>query len=147
MKLHPQLVQHLKFATKTITFTGAANLGQAGTNATIFTVTGQVLVVAISTFCTTNLAEAAPTSTVALGVVNATGLFVNATSATTINVGEFWHGTTPVANGEALPAAVKDIAITQDIVIASAAQNTTAGVLEIYCYWMPLSAGSILLAA
>lgn len=137
----------LNLATKTLTFTGAANLGQAATNATLFTVTGEVLVAAIVPFCTVLLDEAAPTATVSLGVTGSTALFIAATNSVDIDANEFWVDSAPDANGIAVPAALKDIAITDNILVANAAQNTTSGSIRFDVYWMPLSAGSSLVAA
>ena len=46
--------------------------------------------------------------------------------------------------GVALPAALKDIIITDDIVVAAATQNTNAGVIRFDCYYMPLSSNGAL---
>src|SRR3990167_4013531 len=109
-------VRHLlRRETKSVTFTGAANLGAVGA-VPLFTVTGEVLVRAIAGFCTTNLTEAAPTATLALGVTGSTALFVAATTATAIDANLFWVDTVPDANGGALPAACKDILITDNII-------------------------------
>ncbi len=134
-----------RLATKTLTFTGAANFGQSTTNAAIFTVTGEVRIVSISGWCVTDLAGVA--STVSLGVTSSVALFIAATTATTVDTGLFWVSATPTANGIALPAACKDIIITDNIVIASATQDTTGGVLRIDVFWLPLSSDAALVAA
>ena len=125
---------------KSVTFTGAAGAGATGTPVTFFTVTGEVLVVALVPFCTSNLGEAAPTATLALGVTGSTSLFIAATNSVDIDANEFWVDTVPDANGIALPAALKDIVITDNIIATPAAQNTNAGVLRITCIYIPLSA-------
>ena len=135
----------LSFVTKTMTYTGATNLGAVG-NANIFNITGRVIVVALSAYCTTSLGEAAPGSaTISLGVTSSTALFIPATTALDIDANEFWLDTTPDAFGLALPATLKDIVIfgvTSDNWItnqvATAAIN--AGVIVYECWWMPLSA-------
>lgn len=132
---------------KIITFTGAANLGQAGTNASIFTVTGEVLIIALVPFCTTDLTEALATATVSLGVTGSTALFIAATNSVDIDANEFWVDATPDANGIALPAALKDIVITDDVLVACAAQNTNGGVIRFDCYWMPLSDDGLMVPA
>jgi len=147
VKVRPLIAEHLKYATKTITFDGTSGKGLAGTNVPVFDVTGDVIVIVIVPFCSTLLAEAAPTATVSLGVVNAPTLFLAASSATNIDASEFWVITNPSAFSIAVPAALKDIAITQNVVIAPATQNVTAGVLRVDCYWMPLSADGNLVAA
>lgn len=123
---------------KTVTFTGAANLGAVGA-VPIFTVTGEVQVVSLVPFCTTLLTEGAPTSTLALGVTGSTSLFIAATTATDIDANEFWVDATPDANGIALPAALKDIIITDNIIGTVAAQTVASGVIRFTCFWIPLS--------
>ena len=130
---------------KTVTFTGAAGAGAVG-SVSLYTVTGEVLVVALVCICDTDLTEALATATVALGVTSSTALFIAATNSTLIDAGEFWVSTTPTANGIALPAAMKDIVITDDIIITCGAQNTNGGVLRFQLLWMPLSANGAVVA-
>ncbi len=129
-------------ATKTVTFTGAANLGAVG-NVPIFTVTGEVLILYLTPTGTVTLTEAAPTATIALGVTGSTSLFIAATTATLITAGKFWTTTTPVANGVALPAALKDIVITDNIVGTVAAQAVNGGAIRWDVYWTPLSSDGL----
>ncbi len=133
--------------TKTITFDGTVNLGQAASNTTLFTVTGEVLVKAIAGFCTTPLTEGAPTATLSLGVTGAVALFIPATDSVQIDADEFWIDTSPDGNGIALPAGLKDILITDDILIAAAVQDTDGGVLRVDCQWTPMSANGLLVPA
>jgi len=126
-------------ASKTITFTGAANMGNAGENVTIFTVTGEILVLALIPFCTTDLTEAVGTATISLGVTSSVALFIAATDSKEIDANEFWVDTAPDPYGIALPATLKDIPITDNIVAACATQDTDGGVLRFDLYWMPLS--------
>ena len=131
-------------ATKTVTFTGAANLGAVGA-VPYFTVTDEVLVERIVPFCTVSLGEAAINSTIALGVTGSTSLFIAATDAVaTIAANLFWVDTAPDANGVAVPAALKDIAITDNIIATVAVQNVNAGAIRIDVYWRPLSATGLL---
>lgn len=125
---------------KSVTFDGTAGAGATGTPVAFFTVTGEVLVVALVPFCTSNLGEAAPTATLALGVTGSTSLFIAATNSVDIDANEFWVDTAPDPNGIALPAALKDIVITDNIIATPAAQNTNAGTLRITCIYIPLSA-------
>ncbi len=129
----------LKRASMSLTFTGAVNLGQAASNATVFTCTGEVLIVALVPFCTTNLGEAGATATSSLGVTSATTLFIAATNSVDIDANEFWVDSSPDANGIALPAALRDIVITDDIIVANAVTDTDAGVIRFDCYYYPLS--------
>lgn len=134
-----------RLATKTLTFTGAVNFGEASSSAALFTVTGEVLIVYISTLCTVSLTGVA--STVSLGVTGDTDLFVALTTATTIDAGMFWQTTTPTANGIAVNATCKDIVITDNILIESLTQNTDGGAVRVDVLWLPLSSDAVLVAA
>ena len=125
-------------AAKTVTFTGAANLGAVGA-VPLFTVTGEVLIVRLVPFCTTLLTEALATATLALGVTGSTSLFIAATTAVDIDANEFWVDTAPDANGVALPAALQNIVITDNIIGTVAAQAVNGGVLRLDCHWIALS--------
>ena len=128
----------LRYVSKSITFNGAAGTGAVGA-VPIFTVTGEVLICVLVPFCTTDLTEGAPTATLALGVTGSTSLFLAATTATAIDANEFWITTTPPANGFALPAAFKDIAITDNIIGTVATQSVASGVIRFDLWYLPLS--------
>lgn len=132
---------------KTMTYATGAGTGTAGTPIPLFTITGQVQVVGISAFCTTNLTESGATATIALGITGSTSLFVAATNAVDIDANEFWIDATPDAAGVALPAGGKDIIIGADIINTVAVANVTAGVIRYVVYFVPLSSGAGLVAA
>ncbi len=135
---------------KTITFDGTGNLGQTGTAATFFTVTGEVMIVALVPICTGNLTlDGVPTDgTLALGITGSTALFVAATNVLDININTFWVDTVPDANGVLIPAALKDIAITDDIIATSAGtDNCNGGSLRIDVYWRKLGSTSLVVPA
>lgn len=136
-------------ASKTIAFTGAANLGAIG-NVPLFTVTGEVVVEKLVPFCTEDLVGA--TATITLGVTGkstvAQGpLFIAATTATDIDLNEIWVDTAPDPNGIAIPAALKDIAITDNIVSDVAVAAVTDGTIRLDVYWRPLSANGLVVPA
>ncbi|MDP2325093.1 MAG: hypothetical protein Q8N51_13835, partial [Gammaproteobacteria bacterium] len=118
--------------------------------ASLFTVTGEVLIVFLTPFCTTLLTlDGVPTDgTLALGVTGSPALFVAATDALAIDANEFWVDTAPDPFGVALPAALKDIIITDNIIATSAGtDNCNAGVIRFDVYWLPLSSNGSLVAA
>lgn len=132
----------LRVARKTITFTGGAGAGQSASPITIFTITGQVDVSLIMGRCTTSLTSAGG-GTLALGVTGGTTLFIGATTGTTITTtAAIWASTTPNAFGIAAPAALKDIIIMANILGTVGTADITAGVIEVICYYLPLSAGA-----
>lgn len=147
MPLNNVAASDLQRAVKTITFTGAAGLGAVG-NVPLFTVTGRVLVALLSAYCSADLTEAVATATLALGVTNATALFIAATAALSIDNGFIWIDATPAeANGVAVPAGLKDIEITQNIVGTVATQAVNGGTLELVVWWLPLSANAAVVSA
>lgn len=130
------------FASKSITFTGAANLGAVG-NVPLFTITGQVHIKKITGYVTTNLTGA--TATLALGVAGSTSLFIAATVATTmLTTAAWWVSTTATASGIALPAAVQNIVVETNIVGTVAVAAVASGVLRIDVEYLPLSVGATL---
>ena len=126
----------LRVARKTITFDSGSGTGATGA-APLFTVTGEVLVSQVVGYCTTNLAGSS--ATLALGVTGSTSLFIGATTATDIDADEFWVSTTPTANGIALPAAVKDIIVTENIIGTVATAAISGGVMEFTVCWRKIS--------
>lgn len=133
---------------KTITFTGAAGLGAAGGNVTVYTITGRVLLVHFPPpFCTTNLGEAAPTATVSLGTPTNVDDLIGATNSVDIDANEWWSSpTSPVAGDDAELTNTSSIRVlSENIIIACATQNTNAGVLVFQgLYYIPLTAGASL---
>lgn len=125
------------------TIATAALDGGAGSGATgsiaLFTVTGQVLILAIVGFCTENLVSAGG-GTLALGVTGDTDLFIAATTGTDIDADDIWIDAGPDPNGIALPAACKDVIITDNIIGTVATADITDGTIEFYVLWVPLSA-------
>jgi hypothetical protein len=125
---------------KTITFTGAASLGAVGT-VPLWTVTGRILLVDFSSFCTTLLTTTGA-ATLAAGVTGTTGGLVAATTATDIDANEWWVDTAPDTGLVALPAACKDTLISTNIFLTVAAFDISTGVMEFYCHYIPLSSGA-----
>ena len=142
-----------RLATKAITFAGGTGnaIGDhdgTGDPATVFTVTGQVIVRVIAV-CTTDLTFAA-NATIELGTAAATGSLIATTDLTTqaLAAKEIWHDATPDAEIELLSVAGERI-ITDgnDIVLTCGVANTNSGVIEFYCLWMPLSSDGNVVAA
>lgn len=132
--------------SKSITFTGAANLGAVGA-VPLFTVTGEVEILTIVGIVDVDLTEAAPTATLALGVTGSTSLFIGPTTATAMDAGEFWVSTTPTAAGIAIPAALKNIVINANIIGTVASQAVNGGALTVIVRYRPISDDSLVVAA
>ena len=134
---------------KTLTFTGASGFGAVNTSATVYTVTGDVLLHALICKCTTNLSESGATATVSLGTVGQLTRFIGNTNSVDIDADEAWVRATPTPGSIDLPDAMQSVLIVSgdDIVVRCLTQGTTAGVLEFTVFWEPVSAGATLVAA
>ena len=137
------------FVTKrSITFAGGTtdawgDDGGALDGGAVFTVTGAVECRVLGV-CTTNLAGGA---TLEVGITGATAIFMAQTTDTDIDAGELWfNSATPATyfvSGES-EAAADNFPIYvlngNDIILTvSGGANTTSGVVDFYCYWIPLS--------
>lgn len=125
---------------KTITFDGTSGKGAVGTF-DLFTLTGRVVVVSFEAYCGTTVSvDGAGTASMQAGVENDTDLFIPTTQADTIDADEHWLDATPTANGKALAAANKDIAISQNIqgeVTTTDAQKVDGGVVVFTVWYIP----------
>lgn len=133
--------------SKTITFTGLTGAGLAGENVTVYTITGRVAIVSFpAPFCTTSLTEASSTATVSLGTTTTVAAFLAATNSTVIDANEWWDSATDgniIAGSGSDLVASGIVPISNNIVIACAAQNTNGGVLVFNgLQYIPLTAGA-----
>lgn len=97
-----------RHSQKTITFTGAAGGGAAGT-VTVFTLTGRVIVHYVTAYCTADLTTTGA-ATIEFGVTADTDTFIVQTVATAIDVDEWWGDATPAAGSVvvSIPASTVD---------------------------------------
>lgn len=136
------------FASKTITFdggTGDAIGDKDGALATfpIFTVTGDVLVWVFG-ICKTDLVGA---GTLEVGVTgNTAGLLAQIADATTLDANENYLDATPAA-GEGVSPVFHPIGGGLDIEGKVTGTDITAGVIDFYVFWRPLSSDGNVVAA
>ena len=135
-------------AKKIVTFDGATtdawgNDGGALDGGTLFTVTGLVKCIVIGK-CTTSCAGAG--STDEIGITGATNIFMPVTTMTSLDAGHIWlNNATPATYfivGESEAAADNLPIYTlngNDIIMTTKTANTDSGVVELYCYWTPIS--------
>lgn len=129
------------------TYTLSGSAGTQGTK-TVFTISGKVVIRTIVGVCTTTLVSAGG-GTIALGVTGSTAGFIAATTATDLTntagtAPTIWMSATPTLNLLAIPAACKDVAITQNVIFTIATGDITAGVLVIDCWYEPITDGATL---
>ena len=121
---------------KTVTFDGTAGFGAVGTNITIVTITGRVLIRELVMFCTVNLV--APGGTVGMKAL-AGQTIIAATSTNDIDANDFWIDQTPEPESSLVAGLMKDLQISNDLIIEPLTAAVTAGAFEVSIYWMPLS--------
>jgi len=107
---------------------------------TLFTVTGNCLVTVFGV-CDTNLAGAG--ATLEVGVAGNTPGLIAQTTGTDIDDGDIWVDATPGVGVEALPSMqiVNDGA---DIILTIGTAAVTAGKIDFYCLYRPLSDGAVI---
>lgn len=141
--------------TKTLAFTGAANLGQAATASTIWTITGRVLLIYGTAFCTETVVSTINLGTIALGTATATGAFISAHTLTAGDLanGDWWGGNSSDGTDSAGPSldwvgqsvvggGGVATAISENIIVSAATQDITDGTLVFDCFYLPLTAGA-----
>ena len=131
----------VKQALKTITFTGGAGLGAVG-NVPIFTVTGRVYLHRITAHCTVDLTGA--TATLALGTTNQTARFIAATTATDIDVGEWWVDTAPDLGSVDLPDIMQSVLVSENIVGTVAVAAVASGAIVFEVIYEPITSNGAL---
>jgi len=134
--------------SKTMTLAGGTvndpgDFDGTGNPATLFTVTGdvQVMIVAV---CKTTLVGA--TATIEVGVTGATASLLAATTATDLVVNEGWNDATPTL-AEARTPQIHIIGGGLDIKQTVGVANITAGVIDYYCFYRPLSSDGMIESA
>lgn len=113
-----------------------------GNPATLFTVTGDVLV-QVFAVCSVNLTGA--NATIEVGIAANTAALIAQSTATDIDAGHVWIDATP-ATVQALPP-VQVLTNSTNIIQTVATANITAGTLTYYCIWTPLSGNGNVVAA
>jgi len=120
------------------TWTFVENLTGDQAAHTVFTVTGNVLVSCFAV-CDTSIVGA---GTMELGVTgNTAGLIAQIANATTLDDGDVWVDADTAVGVGSIPA-TKVLNDGNDIILTIGTADLTAGVVDIYCLWRPLSSGS-----
>ena len=117
--------------------------GGTGNPATLFTVTGDVLVYLMG-LCKASLIGAA---TLEIGLVGNTAiLLAQIANTTTLDINMNYFDATP-ALGEGQAPVFHPIAGGLDIIQTVGTANITAGEIDYYCFWRPLSADGLVVPA
>lgn len=139
----------LPFTTsKRITFAGGTTNAIGDHDGTldpfpIFTVTGDVEVYVTGMVKTTLVGA----GTLEVGVTDQTaGLIAQVADATTLVANEYWHDATSIL-AEGFTPQIHGIGGGLDIIGTVGTANITAGVIDFYCRWRPLSTDGLVVAA
>ena len=120
---------------KAHTFVNAAGSGAVGT-ISLFTVTGMVYAKVIG-ICNVDLAGAA---TLEVGVTGSTALcLAQIANATTLDAGEIYADNTPAAFKAVSDTVPPENILTTNIFATVGSTNITAGQVDFYCIWRPIS--------
>ena len=140
-----------RHSTQIIAFDGSAGNGAVAAPSTVlvFTITGRVLVHAVTAFCTEDLAGA--TATLALGTTGDTDAFIASTTATDIDANDWWSAASPpaassntladsVTGGITTSQRAKTLSANMFITIATA--DITDGTIVFDVIYTPLTDGA-----
>ena len=116
---------------------------------TIFTVTGDVLVQVFGIVQAVALTSASSTGTLAIGTPEVVAGII---AASTVNGTQFaatdvWVDATPDVDLEPITDSWFGVGGGANIIVTIATNNITAGAMEIYCLWRPLSSNANVVAA
>ena len=138
---------------KTIAFTGAAGLGAVG-DVNVFTITGRVFVSRITAFCTEDLASAGG-GTISLGTATRVTKFIALTTATAVDINEWWVDGTPITeaantinqttNGSD-PSQLA-VVLSADVIVDVLTADVTDGTIIVDIWYIPITDNGVLVAA
>ena len=115
---------------------------------TVFTVTGEVLIHALFGICEDAFTSGGA-STIELGVSGNTAVFVAQTTAVDLIANEIWIDASPTTTVEQIDLTGLSFVIAngQDIDFLVGGADVTAGKVNLFCVWSPLSTDGALVAA
>ena len=115
---------------------------------TVFTVTGNVLIHSIFGVCEDAFTSGG-VAKIELGVSGNTAVLVAQPTATELIANEIWYDAAPTTTIEQIDLTALSFVVAngQDVDFLVSAADLTAGKVNLYCIWSPLSAGSGIVAA
>ena len=115
---------------------------------TVFTVTGEVLIHALFGICEDAFTSGGA-ATIELGVSGNTAVFIAQSTATDLIANEIWIDATPSTTVEQIDLTGLSFVVAngQDVSFLIGAFDLTAGKVNLYCVWSPLSTNGQLVAA
>ena len=141
MPAHNLLSRVPRHFVKTITFTGLTGAGLVDEKVQVGTVTGRVLIVYGSAYCSTLLTENGATATISLGTINNVAGLIAVTDSVDIDATEFWRDATPELE---VSTAITNQLVASDIEIDCLVDDTASGVIQFVFLWLPISVDGLI---
>ena len=113
----------------------------------VFTVTGEVLIHALFGICEDTFTGAG--ALIELGITGGTtALYIAQTTAADLLANELWFDATPTTTAEQLDLTGRSFVVAngQDVSLLVSGGNVTAGKVNLYCIWSPLSTDGLIVA-
>ena len=114
---------------------------------TVFTVTGEILIHAIFGICEDAVTGA---GAIALGITGGdTDVYIASTTAADLIANEIWYDASPTLTAEQIDLTGLSFVVAngQDIDFLISGADVTAGKVNLYCIWSPLSVDGNVVAA
>jgi hypothetical protein len=141
--------RELRLATSRVTFTAAAY--EINTAVAVFTVSGNVLARCWGVVDTAIESDAGANGTISLGVEDRVAILAPVVTVNEPNfaAGDIWGTATTTVAADVILNTGQLVAIGNgaDIEINVLVEDITAGVLDLYCEWMPASSGAYIASA
>lgn len=115
---------------------------------TIYTVTGDIICQVFGV-CDVALTSGGA-ATIELGVSGNTAVLIAQATATALILNEIWHDATPTTTVEQIDLdGTRNFVLAggQDVILTIGGADLTAGDIDFYCLWRPLSADALVVAA
>jgi len=115
---------------------------------TMFTITGDVMLQVFGVVQTA-ITSTSNTGTLSLGNTAAILGFIGTSTVdgSQFVAGDIWNDTTPATDIAVISSDITVIGGGADIILTIATNNMTAGAMEMYCLWRPLSSDALVVAA
>jgi len=129
-------------------FTDDAGGTAATSPFTVFSVTGDVYA-QIYGLCQVSLTTGGGAATIEMGISGNTAALIAQTTATDLDQYETWQDATPEANPGAVSLDARGFTLAngEDVIMTIATANLTAGDIDFFCRWWPMSEDGNVVAA
>ena len=129
----------LRHADKTITFSNTSG------TVTVFSITGRVLILSLTAFCTADLVEDGAVTGIELGGATDVNAFIVSTDPATIDANEWWADASPVGGVKQMDALQVDVMTDEDIILTiTGGTDLNSGAIVFDVFYLPLTDGASL---